>query len=337
MNATKNNLQNESNMNNNLNANSKAIKTNYSSDTVSSVLNQRPKTAYIRLNLTTLESRFDFIDWKFLFSLMEESSKRKINELLLETTDYLEQIELLFKRHDLVTIDNYMNWATIARFLPYLGSNFRRPFTEFRRRMPNDALPNYDLQQQSRLFKSLSLHNLFNKISDDSTDYHLLNSYKRKNSPGTIGRMFLSRWKECVHLTSEGLKKPIALLYLQEKKDYVEKIEHKVHKMVDNIKDAFFKIVDKQDWLINDEIRELVKKRANSIKSKIGFPEYLMDLEKADKQFEDLEIKVNDVFVANIIKMVRHEIKSELRLLNEKIGMIIRIYTNKYDNFLLYI
>lgn len=49
----------------------------------------------------------------------------QINELLLESTDYLEQIELLFKRHDLITIDNYLCWATIARFLPYLGSNFR--------------------------------------------------------------------------------------------------------------------------------------------------------------------------------------------------------------------
>lgn len=120
-------------------------------------------------------------------------------------------------------------------------------------------------------------------------------------------------------MTSEGLKKPIAILYLEEKKDYVEKIAKKVNTMVDNIKDAFFRIVDKQDWLISDEIRSLVKKRAESIKSKIGFPQYLMDLKTADEQFEDLEIKLSDVFVANIIKMVRHEIKSELKLLNETI------------------
>lgn len=88
--------------------------------------------------------------------------------------------------------------------------------------------------------------------------------------------MFLSRWKECVHLTSEGLKKPIAILYLQEKKQYVESIATKVSEMVDNIKEAFYKIVDQQDWLLSDEIKQLVKKRAESIKSKIGFPEYLM-------------------------------------------------------------
>ena len=122
-----------------------------------------------------------------------------------------------------------------------------------------------------------------------------------------------------MHLTSEGLKKPIAILYLQEKKAYVESIAQKVNQMVDSIKAAFFKIVDQQDWLQNDKIKALVKKRAESIKSKIGFPEYLMDLQAADDQFGDVEIKLGDVFVANIIKMVRHEIKGELKLLSSKI------------------
>ena len=44
-----------------------------------------------------------------------------------------------------------------------------------------------------------------------------------------------------------------------------------------------------------------------------------MDLQAADEQFGDVEIKLGDVFVANIIKMVRHEIKGELKLLSSKI------------------
>lgn len=158
-------------------------------------------------------------------------------------------------------------------------------------------------------------------VDDRPNDsYRLLEQYRRrKNSASTAGRMFLSRWKECVHLTSEGLKKPIAILYLQEKKQYVESIATKVTEMVDSIKQAFFQIVDQQNWLLSDEIKQLVKKRAESIKSKIGFPEYLMDLQAADEQFGDVEIKLGDVFVANIIKMVRHEIKGELKLLSSKI------------------
>lgn len=194
MNATKNNLQNESsNLNSNLQATSK---TNYStSDSVPPVLNQqqRSKTTYIRLNLTTLETKYNFINWRFLFDQMELSSQRKINELLLENTDYLEQIELLFKRHDLITIDNYLCWATVARFLPYLGSNFRRTFTDFRRKIPDPPVPN-DLQQvedaASNLFNNLNLLNNDNDVDG----IKLLDRYRRrKNSATTAGRMFLSR------------------------------------------------------------------------------------------------------------------------------------------------
>lgn len=119
---SKNNLQQQNDL-------QSSIKTNYSSDPLPSSLDrqQRSKTNYIRLNLTVLEDKYNFINWRYLFSLMETSVQhkegdREINELLLESTDYLEQIELLFKRHDLVTIDNYLCWATIARFLPYLGN-----------------------------------------------------------------------------------------------------------------------------------------------------------------------------------------------------------------------
>lgn len=71
----------EPNLNSNLNGNlqsSAAIKTNYSSDSSPQPLNQaRSKTAYIRLNLTVLEEKYNFINWRFLFGLMESSAQRK--------------------------------------------------------------------------------------------------------------------------------------------------------------------------------------------------------------------------------------------------------------------
>ena len=86
-----------------------------------------------------------------------------------------------------------MCWATVARFLPYLGSNFRRPFSEFRRKIPIEIISNDS--QQTSLFYNLDLNNLFNIRSNNDIDYQLLNRYKRKNSAATTGRMFLSRWK----------------------------------------------------------------------------------------------------------------------------------------------
>ena len=157
----------------------------------------RSKTNYMKLNLTTLEDRFGFINWRFLFNLMQLNSEQaKIDELLLENTDYLQQIELLFKRHDLITIDNYLCWATTARFLPYLGLNFRRTFSEFKRKVPEPPSASAsDLpQMETNLFNNLN----YLKNDDDYFKYHLLDKYKRrKNSPSATGRLYLSRWKEC--------------------------------------------------------------------------------------------------------------------------------------------
>ena len=71
---------NLNNLNGDLNSNlpsSAAIKTNYSSETPSALNQARSKTAYIRLNLTVLEEKYNFINWRFLFALMETSGQRK--------------------------------------------------------------------------------------------------------------------------------------------------------------------------------------------------------------------------------------------------------------------
>lgn len=191
------------NTTNNLQSTNAQTKTNYTGDSSESTkLNnsQRSKINYVRLNLTMLESKYGFINWRFLFSQMEQSS-RKIDEILLENTDYLEQIELLFKRHDLETIDNYLCWSTIARFLPYLGSNFRHTFTDFRRKIPDppSSISSTAAEQEMENFRKILLNdfNLFNN-GKNADDYQLIDQYrKRKNidslSPSS-GRMFLSRY-----------------------------------------------------------------------------------------------------------------------------------------------
>jgi predicted metalloendopeptidase len=129
------------------------------------------------------------------------------------------------------------------------------------------------------------------------------------------GRLFLSRWKECVHLTAEGLKRAAAVVYIRDRIEHVQQVSRHVRDMVDQIQKAFEQIVDAQDWLHKNSIREAIKERARSIRSKIAVPPRL--LQTADEQLADLRIQVQDVFVSNIISMLRHEMLSELRRLNE--------------------
>lgn len=211
-----------------------------------------------------------------------KNSSFDIQELLLDSKEYLVEIMGLFQRHSSTTIDNYFCWATIARFMPYLGPQFRRLYTDFRREVPDLSSPGPEPKTET-------------------------------------GRIFLARWKECVHLTCEGLKLPSSLLYLKHKADYLDKTNRSVSQMIANIKRAFHQIVDKQQWLQSTDARNLLKERSDRIGSKIGFPSYLRNGREADKHYSALDIQASDVFVSNIIKIARNEMVMELRKLNESV------------------
>ena len=83
----------------NLQPNESAIKTNYSGDSPQTLNpTTRSKTPYIRLNLTMLEERYNFINWRFLFGLMEASSSqgKENDKRLVVNTTYRIGIVLLF-------------------------------------------------------------------------------------------------------------------------------------------------------------------------------------------------------------------------------------------------
>lgn len=235
----------------------------------------------IRISTDELEANYGFINWTKLFVLFKEHSGFAINEILLDTKEYIDEMPGLFARHKPETIDNFFCWSSIARFMPYLGPQFRRLYTDFRREVPDISAGN--------------------------------------NERAESGRVFLSRWKECVHLTCEGLKLPVSLLYLQHQSEHIETANRTVRDMIGNIKRAFHRIVDRQQWLNSDEAKHLLKERADKIGSKIGFPSFLADAAAADEHYSSLSIETSDVFVSNIIKIARNEMVMELRKLNETV------------------
>lgn len=84
-------------------------------------------------------------------------------------------------------------------------------------------------------------------------------------------------------------------------------------------------IIDQQSWLKMDvdeanqegaeDPAQKCKDRANDIGDKIGFPAFLTDerqLKTIDALYSDLSIEPSDVFIANIIKIARHEVILEV-------------------------
>ncbi|KAI1280597.1 Membrane metallo-endopeptidase-like 1 [Halotydeus destructor] len=242
----------------------------------------RGRPQYVKMTIKQLDTEYGFINWTRIVTLFNQTNGQFIDEVLIDSKEFLTEISNLFARHSLDTIDNYFCWASIDRFMPYLGPRFRRTQTDFRREVP---------------------------------DLSSTGSEPRTES----GRSFLSRWKECVHLTCEGMKLPASLLYMQHKGEHLQYANKSVTEMIGNIKHAFYDIIDRQSWLRKKETRQLLKERADKIGSKIGFPPFVQDTRGADKYYGSLDIASNDVFVSNIIKIARNEMVIELRKLNETV------------------
>lgn len=231
-------------------------------------------------NITTeeMEENYKSIKWKKVFQLLFNESEVKTNEIMVNSKEYLSQLMKLIDTYSLRTIDNYLCWTLIARYLPYLGPQFRRLYSEFRSKVPDMSVETGD--------------------------------------PSGSSRIFLSRWKECVHVVSEGMDVPAIVLYLQHKSQTLDSIKTKINDLIKRIKIAFNLIIESQKWLDSQEIKNCFKDRVNDIKSKIGVPKLLTNTSEVDKLYQELDINSEDVLIANIFKMTKHQVLLELKKLN---------------------
>jgi predicted metalloendopeptidase len=274
------------------------------------------KVHYERVQPEDLQKSHSYLNWTRLLRQMERVSGSQINKILVESNEHLVQVGQLIERHSRRTVENYLCWATVARFLPYLGSHFRRLYADFRRKVP-DLSQNTDapLEFANPLNQKVaSAHVRKQKANGFSVRRSGRSELLRKSGSGS-GRLFLSRWKECVHLTTEGLKSASAVLYVQQRQQLVDSVSQHVSRLVERLQQAFDRIVDSQSWLDTDEVRRGIKRRASDIRSRIALPVGL--LRSADEALADLQIEVHAVFVANIVAMLRHEMTNELKRLSQ--------------------
>ncbi|RWS30738.1 Membrane metallo-endopeptidase-like 1 [Leptotrombidium deliense] len=241
--------------------------------------NSTKRPMYHRMLIEELNRDFNFTNWTRIIQLMTLETKHDIPAVIIDHKEYLYELNILFSRYSKQTVDNYLCWAQVAKFLPYLGPRFRRIYADFRREVP-------DLSQ-----------------GVDSL---------------TSSRVFLSRWKECVHITCEGLKLPSSILYLHHNKEYLQNAIANVKLMVDDIKNAFYSLVDKQSWLNNTGIKQRMKDRAREINSKVAFPDFVNSSE-SDEMYKLYTVYTDDVFVLNIIRMAEYEMRLELQKINQSL------------------
>ena len=119
-----------------------------------------------------------------------------------------------------------------------------------------------------------------------------------------------ARWKKCIDFVNGNLGIVVSALYVRKYFDLESK--HNAEDMIKKIKDEFMLILDEVEWM-DVETREDAKKKvvticklllvdllcllcvcffqAKMMEEHIGFPEYILDPVKLDKDYEHVSLK----------------------------------------------
>ncbi|CAL4215897.1 unnamed protein product, partial [Meganyctiphanes norvegica] len=150
-----------------------------------------------------------------------------------------------------------------------------------------------------------------------------------------ISNYFEQLWQQFRSETSD-ISKDVAFLYLwninistatgtysfikilvQVNIDQDTRVFGEIDAMVEEVREAFRMVIDRQDWL-QPEMKELCSDKLDIMGKKIGYPEYIESIELLDAEFEELDI-LEDHFLNNIIRMKKHEVWKELKKLSRPV------------------
>ncbi|XP_045456630.1 endothelin-converting enzyme homolog [Melitaea cinxia] len=104
-------------------------------------------------------------------------------------------------------------------------------------------------------------------------------------------------WRYCVTDTNNAIGFAVGAMFVREVFHGEAKTQGEI--MIDNIRAAFKKHLKYLDWM-DAETREAAETKADAITDMIGFPDYILNKEELDKQYEELIVKPNEYFANNI-------------------------------------
>ncbi|KAH9383577.1 hypothetical protein HPB48_025183 [Haemaphysalis longicornis] len=155
-------------------------------------------------------------------------------------------------------------------------------------------------------------------------DVHFRRLYQdfRRRVPGPHEeRTYLSRWKECVRLLSDGFSMPMAALFVRQ--DFASATDNQVRSVA-----LAGGVGTSRAYGVEDETERThcTCLHVAAMGQKVGFPKFILDPVELDKEYLGLEID-DDHFLVNILKVRRFEFARDFSKITKPVDK------EKYLNF----
>ena len=230
-----------------------------------------------------MERELPNIKWRQFFDIVLQEANVTTTHAFIHSKEYFRSLIDILENHSPRTVINYLGWSIIAKYMPYLGQQFKHLSSEFQQKI---LITDTDVSEASSSFK-----------------------------------YYQSRWKQCVYIACEGLKIPSISLYLREhNKHNLTQSTNRIIKLIEELKTSFVQIIDLQDWIGSEQMKEMLKKRVSKITKNIGVPEYIRNQTLVKSMYEDLRINASKELISNIFKINKHETILDVKKLKSTSG-----------------
>ncbi|GFT01325.1 endothelin-converting enzyme homolog, partial [Nephila pilipes] len=120
------------------------------------------------------------------------------------------------------------------------------------------------------------------------------------------------RWETCVSVVDYGIPFALSAMFIRE--SFKGESKPMAESMIDDIKKAFKENFFRLDWM-DPETRELAVEKVDSMQEMIAFPEFILDPDQLDKEYEELEFHEMEYF-SNNLRVLQYDSRKEWKKLD---------------------
>lgn len=123
------------------------------------------------------------------------------------------------------------------------------------------------------------------------------------------------RWRYCISYVNNNMGMAIGSLFV--KNFFGHESKNDTIRLIVLIQDTFSRMLDEADWL-DEGTKISAKDKLYNMNLKVGYPDYIIDDEALDKDYDQIEIDRESYF-ENVLRILRHVVQDELKRLNETV------------------
>ncbi|KAG1665458.1 Neprilysin-1 [Nymphon striatum] len=119
-----------------------------------------------------------------------------------------------------------------------------------------------------------------------------LNDIRRFNADGDLIKKDKERWRQCVEITNSQMGLAVAALF--SKNHLFTEGKEEVTEIAENVRTSFQDVIKQSDW-IDEESKQKIQKKMDSMKFSIGYPDIIKNDEELDRIYSSIDIKPNNI------------------------------------------